>query len=165
MKGRNVMMCRPRTRTDLSIRTLSGRAPSRNPDGMGLHKPVLRAIVPAFVQAGVSVVAWAAWLGWDQEYDVSADGAVSGPYQVWQVAGLVVTLLVAVCFGAARGHSAAAVGGTTVGLTVAACADWSDDASGLFMVGVVLVMVGSFVASAVVSAVVDTLRRDRPVVH
>ncbi|MGW1617882.1 hypothetical protein [Streptomyces sp. NPDC002172] len=133
---------------------------------MGVHRPVLRAMAPALVLAGVSVVAWAAWLGWDQGQDVRADGSVSGPYAVWQVAGLVATLLAAVCCAAARGHSAAAVGGTTVGLTLAAYVDWSGDSSGLFMVGVVLVMAGSFVASAVASAVVsavtDTLRGDRP---
>lgn len=119
-------------------------------------------MVPALVVAGVTVAAWAAWLGWDQGYDVRADGSVSGPYGAWQVAGLAVTLLAAVCCAAARGHSAAAVFGTTAGLTLAAYVDWSDDASGLFMVGVALVMVGGFVASAVVSAVTDTLRRDGP---
>ncbi|MEU9340357.1 hypothetical protein AB0D74_03925 [Streptomyces sp. NPDC048278] len=133
---------------------------------MRLQRPVLRAVVPALVLAGVSVVAWAAWLGWDQDQDVRADGSVGGPYEVWQVAGLVATLLAAVCCAAARDHSAAAVGGPTVGLTLAAYVDWADDASGLFMVGVALVMVGSFVAcavaSAVVSALTDTLRHDRP---
>ncbi|MFG3289369.1 hypothetical protein ACGF3G_11265 [Streptomyces sp. NPDC048179] len=133
---------------------------------MGLQRSLLRVLVPTSVSAGVSVAAWAVWLGWDQEYDVAADGSVSGPYAVWQVAGLVVTLLLAVGWVAARGHSAAAVAGTTAGLTVAAGVDWSDDASGLFMVGVVLVMVGSFVGSAVVAAVVstglDTPRQDRP---
>lgn len=118
--------------------------------------------LPALVLAGVSVAAWAAWLGWDQHYDVRPDGSKSGPYEAWQVVGLVLTVLVPVCWAAVRGHSAAAVGGTTVGLTLAAYVDWSDDASGLFMVGVGLVMVGSFVASAVVSAVVDVLRRDLP---
>ncbi|MFJ3775565.1 hypothetical protein ACIPX0_28130 [Streptomyces sp. NPDC090075] len=133
---------------------------------MGLQRSVLRVLVPTSVSAGVSVAAWAGWLGWDQEYDVAADGSVSGPYAVWQVAGLVVTLLAAVGWAAARGHSAAAVAGTTAGLTLAAGVDWSDDASGLFMVGVALVMVGSFIGSAVVAAVVstglDTPRRDRP---
>ncbi|MFK0282264.1 hypothetical protein ACIQVL_17580 [Streptomyces sp. NPDC090499] len=133
---------------------------------MGLQMPVLRAAAPALVLAGLSVVAWAAWLGWDQQQEVRADGSVSGPYQAWQVAGLVATLLAAVCCAAARGHSAAAVAGTTAGLTLAAYVDWSGEASGLFLVGVVLVMAGSFVASAVASAVVsaltDTLRRDRP---
>lgn len=127
-------------------------------------------LVQTSVSAGVAVAAWAVWLGWDQEYDVAADGSVSGPYAVWQVAGLVVTLLVAVGWVAARWHSAAAVAGTTAGLTLAAGADWSDDASGLFMVGVALVMVGGFIGSAVVAAVVaavvstglDTPRQDRP---
>ncbi|MEV5952982.1 hypothetical protein AB0M11_04230 [Streptomyces sp. NPDC051987] len=129
---------------------------------MRIHKPVLRAMVPALVVAGVAVAAWAAWLGWDQQYEVQGDGSVSGPYQVWQVAGLIVTLLAAVVLAAAREHRAAAVGGTTVGLTLAAFVDWSGDASGQFMVGVVLVMAGSFIASAVVSAVIDSLPRDRP---
>ncbi|MGW7423079.1 hypothetical protein ACWGJB_24060 [Streptomyces sp. NPDC054813] len=132
---------------------------------MGLHKPVLRVVLPALTLAGVSAAAWAAWLGWDQQYDVRADGTTSGPYEVWQVGGLVLTLLVAVGWAAARGHSAAAVGGTTAGLTLAAYVDWSGDASGLFMVGVGLVMVGTFVASAVLSAVIDLLRRDVPVTH
>ncbi|MEU2618570.1 hypothetical protein ABZ642_10425 [Streptomyces sp. NPDC007157] len=129
---------------------------------MGLHKPVLRVVLSALASAGVSAAAWAAWLGWDQQYDIRADGTTSGPYEAWQVGGLVLTLLVAVGWAAARGHSAAAVGGTTAGLTLAAYVDWSGDASGLFMVGVGLVMVGTFVASAVVSAVFDLLRRDAP---
>ncbi|MER5529782.1 hypothetical protein ABT075_35230 [Streptomyces sp. NPDC002677] len=129
---------------------------------MRLHKPVLRVVPPALGLAAVSAAAWAAWLGWDQQYDVRADGSTSGPYQAWQVGGLVLTLLVAVGWAAARGHSAAAVGGTTAGLTLAAYVDWSGEASGLFMVGVGLVMAGTFVASAVVSAVIDVLRRDVP---
>ncbi|MFE4965761.1 hypothetical protein [Streptomyces sp. NPDC056660] len=132
---------------------------------MRLHKPVLRTVLPALASAAVSAAAWAAWLGWDQQYDVRADGSTSGPYEAWQVGGLVLTLLVAVGWTAARGHSAAAVGGTTAGLTLAAYLDWSGDASGLFAVGVGLVMVGTFVASAVVSAVVDVLRRDVPLAH
>jgi hypothetical protein len=132
---------------------------------MRLHKPVLRLVLPALALAAVSAAAWAAWLGWDQQYDVRADGSTSGPYEAWQVGGLVLTLLVAVGWAAARGHSAAAVGGTTAGLTLAAYVDWSGEASGLFMVGVGLVMVGTFVASAVVSAVIDVLRRDVPLAH
>ncbi|MFD3581916.1 hypothetical protein [Streptomyces sp. NPDC058683] len=132
---------------------------------MRLHKRVPRVVLPALALAAVSAAAWAAWLGWDQQYDVRADGSTSGPYEAWQVGGLVLTLLVAVGWAAARGHSAAAVGGTTAGLTLAAYVDWSGEASGLFVVGVGLVMVGTFVASAVVSAVIDVLRRDVPLAH
>ncbi|GAA1098579.1 hypothetical protein [Kitasatospora arboriphila] len=106
-----------------------------------------------------AVAAWAVWLGWDQHRDVHPDGSVSGPYEAWQVIGLVVTLLVPMCWAAARHRVAGAVVGTTAGLTAAAFVDWSDDASGLFLVGVGTVMVGSLVATSVVAALVASLTR------
>ncbi|KOX23145.1 hypothetical protein ADL06_22715 [Streptomyces sp. NRRL F-6491] len=95
--------------------------------------------------------AWAAWLGWDQHRDQHPDGSVSGPYEVWQVAGLVLGLLVPVCWAAARRQAPGAVLGTTAGLTAAAFWDWSDDASGLFVIGVGMVAAGSLAATSVVS--------------
>ncbi|MFI2202889.1 hypothetical protein ACH47Z_19335 [Streptomyces sp. NPDC020192] len=97
--------------------------------------------------------AWAVWLGWDQHRDVHPDGTTTGPYQAWQVAGLVLTLLATVCWAAWRHHAVGAVLGTTAGLTVAAYADWSDDSSGLFVIGVGLVMLGSLVGALIVAAV------------
>jgi hypothetical protein len=112
------------------------------------------------VLAGVSLAAWAAWLGWDQHRDVQPDGTTTGPYEVWQVIGLVLTLLVPVCWAASRRYIAGAVLGTTAGLTVAAYYDWSDDSSGLFMVGVGMVMMGSLVVTAIVSSVIASAKRD-----
>ncbi len=106
---------------------------------------------------GLGVVAgglWGGWLGWDQYRDVGAGGVGSGPYQVWQVAGLVVSLLVVVCWAAFRGRVVAAVAGTTAGMTVAAWCDWSDDSTGLFVIGVALVLHGSLFATALVSTLV-----------
>jgi hypothetical protein len=100
------------------------------------------------------VAAWAAWLGWDQRRDVHPDGSVTGPYEPWQVVGLVLTLLFPVCWTAARRHTVTAVLGTTAGLTAAAWYDWSDDSSGLFVIGVGLVMVASLLVTAALSAVV-----------
>ncbi|MCZ2527301.1 hypothetical protein [Streptomyces sp. HB2AG] len=112
------------------------------------------------VPAVVASAAWAAWLGWDQHRDVQPDGTTTGPYEAWQVVGLVLTLLVPVYWAASRHHVAGAVLGTTVGLTAAAWYDWSDDSSGLFVVGVGMVMVGSLVLTAAVSAVISSLKRD-----
>ncbi|MFE0346824.1 hypothetical protein [Streptomyces griseoluteus] len=42
--------------------------------------------------------------------------------------------------------------GTSAGLTVAAFYDWSDDSTGLFMVGVTLVLLGSLAATGTVAA-------------
>ncbi|MFF5012657.1 hypothetical protein [Streptomyces sp. NPDC001165] len=130
----------------------------------GQPKPVLQLLsIP--VLAGVSLALWAAWLGWDQHRDVHPDGSTTGPYEAWQVIGLVLTLLAPVCWAASRRYMAGAVLGTTAGLTVAAYYDWSDDASGLFIVGVGMVMIGSFVATAVVSAVIAALTDGPPVAN
>ncbi|WP_406434060.1 hypothetical protein [Streptomyces sp. NBC_01589] len=119
--------------------------------------PQLLAIL---LLAAVALAAWAAWLGWDQHRDVQPDGTTTGPYEAWQVIGLVLTLLAPVYWAASRRYIAGAVLGIPVGLTVAAYYDWSDDSSGLFMVGVGMVMVGSLVVTAVISAVIASVKRD-----
>lgn len=124
----------------------------------------LRKVVPqlvGLVVALVALVAWAGWLGWDQRYDLRPDGSQTGPYEAWQVIGLVLTVGAAVYGAASRRHVVGAVVGPTVGLTVAAYYDWSDDASGLFMIGVVSVMVGTLLATAAASAVIVSLTRGR----
>jgi hypothetical protein len=128
-----------------------------------MRRRLLKALLPllwVLVLAGASAAAWAAWLGWDQEYDEHPDGTVSGPYQAWQVIGLVLTLLAPVCWAAYRRHFAGTVLGTTLGLVVAAGYDWSDDSTGLYGVGVGLIMMGSLAATAVVSAVAASMTPD-----
>ncbi|MCX4546325.1 hypothetical protein [Streptomyces sp. NBC_01565] len=107
----------------------------------------------------VAVATWAAWLGWDQHRDVQPDGSVTGPYEAWQVIGLVLTLSAAVAWAALRGHAASAVLGITAGLTVACAYDWSDDSSGLFAVGAAMVMVGTLAATSALSALVTRMTR------
>ena len=131
----------------------------------GPRKPVPQ-LVSILLLAGVSLAVWAAWLGWDQHRDVHPDGTTTGPYEAWQVIGLVLILLAPVYWAASRRYLAGAVLGTTAGLTVAAYYDWSDDSSGLFMVGVVLVMIGSLAVTAVVSAIASATRQGgRPQGH
>ncbi|MFE9253693.1 hypothetical protein [Streptomyces sp. NPDC006879] len=114
----------------------------------------------AVVMAAIALAAWAAWLGWDQHRDVQPDGSVTGPYEAWQVIGLALTLLVPVAWAASRHFLASSVLGVTLGLTAAAFYDWSDDSSGLFVVGVGMVMVGSLVTTTVVSTVIASVKRD-----
>lgn len=119
--------------------------------------------LPATLATALAALAlWAAWLGWDQHRDVHPDGSTTGPYEAWQVIGLVLTLLVPVYWAAARGYFADAVLGTSAGLTVAAFYDWSDDSSGLYVIGVGMVMIGSLAVTAGVTAVVAAVHRDRP---
>ncbi|MET7366233.1 hypothetical protein ABZS61_10455 [Streptomyces sp. NPDC005566] len=117
--------------------------------------PQLMAILALAV---MTLAVWAAWLGWDQHRDVQPDGSETGPYEAWQVIGLVLTLLAPVYWAASRRYIAGAVLGVTAGLTVAAFYDWSDDSSGLFLVGVVMVMVGSLVVTGGASAVIASVR-------
>jgi hypothetical protein len=116
-------------------------------------------LLPGLVLAAVTAALWAAWLGWDQQRDVHPDGSTTGPYEAWQVIGLVLTLLVPVCWAAFRGYGAGAVRGVTAGLTVSAAYDWSDDAGGLFLVGAGMVMVGSLGATAALVAVINAVKR------
>ncbi|MET9620320.1 MULTISPECIES: hypothetical protein [unclassified Streptomyces] len=119
--------------------------------------------LPATLTTALAALAlWAAWLGWDQHRDVHPDGSTTGPYEAWQVIGLVLTLLVPVYWAAFKGYFADAVLGTSAGLTVAAFYDWSDDSSGLFVIGVGMVMIGSLAVTAGVTAVVAAVHRDRP---
>ncbi|ROQ72972.1 hypothetical protein EES39_33170 [Streptomyces sp. ADI92-24] len=106
----------------------------------------------------LTLAVWAAWLGWDQKRDVHPDGSVTGPYEAWQVIGLVLTLLAPVYWTASRRYIAGAALGVPVGLTVAAYYDWSDDSSGLFMVGVGMIMVGSLIVTGVATAVIASVK-------
>jgi hypothetical protein len=125
----------------------------------GLQKPVSQWLA-TLVLAAVTPAVWAAWLGWDQQRDVHPDGSTTGPYEAWQVIGLVLSLLAPVYWAASRRYVAGAVLGTTAGLTFAAYYDWSDDASGLFGVGVMLVMIGSIAVTTALTAVIASVKRD-----
>ncbi|WP_328506608.1 hypothetical protein [Streptomyces sp. NBC_00391] len=115
------------------------------------------------VTAVASLTLWAVWLGWDQHRDVRPDGSSTGPYEAWQVIGLVLTLLPSVYWAASRRHITGAVVGTTAGLTVASFYDWSDDASGLYGVGVTLVMLGTAAVTTGLSFLIASIgRRPQP---
>jgi len=46
-----------------------------------------------------TLIAYLAWLGWDQTKERGADGSLHGPYQWWQVAGLVITIVALASIG------------------------------------------------------------------
>ncbi|MGW1813185.1 hypothetical protein ACWCQM_06380 [Streptomyces sp. NPDC002125] len=111
------------------------------------------------VTALTTLALWAVWLGWDQHRDTHPDGSTTGPYEAWQVIGLVLTLLVPLYWAASRQNIAGSVLGITAGLGLASFYDWSDDASGLFAVGVVMLMVASLVTTTGVSVGVAAVKR------
>ncbi|WP_067451559.1 hypothetical protein [Actinomadura macra] len=94
---------------------------------------------------------WAAWLGWDQERDVHPDGHETGPYQVWQVVGLVVVLTMLCVVAAALRRLVTAVAAPALGTMTALCLDWSDDDTGLWVVGAALVLLGLLAGGLVIA--------------
>ncbi|WP_405105559.1 hypothetical protein OG559_18980 [Micromonospora sp. NBC_01405] len=122
-----------------------------------------RALLGGLVLAVATVAVWWAWIGWDTEYTVDpVTDSVSGPYDVWQVVGCVLSLAVVAVVGGwvLRPWLVAPV--MTVAFTVAWAwrAATSDD-SGLWAVGAVLVLLGMAAGTTAVSGVAHALRRRR----
>lgn len=104
----------------------------------------MRAMLSWILPAVATFAAWWIFLGVDED----------DQYTVGQVAGLVVVLLVIgiVCGWLARRNDLLPfVVSTTMGVAVACWTGWSDDESGLFVVGWILVTVAmALVATAVI---------------
>ncbi|MBG0560231.1 hypothetical protein [Actinoplanes aureus] len=118
-------------------------------------------VVGVVAVAGLAVLLWFAWLGWDHEYQVDPrTGVASGPYEVWQVAGCALSLLV-LLLGALMLRLRPV--STSAALTLAFTAVWTVDAAsrdttGLYGVGTLMLLAGLAAATAVVSVVFLHLR-------
>ncbi|MEV0594633.1 hypothetical protein [Nonomuraea cavernae] len=115
------------------------------------HRVMARVWI-GLILAVASLANYLAWLGWDQERDVEPDGSLSGPYQPWQVAGLVIVLGILAVLAGRRGHPV--IG--TLSIAGVTWLSWSIDAatsddSGLWVVGAVLLFPAVFVGVAVVA--------------
>ncbi|MEE2034199.1 hypothetical protein [Rhodococcus chondri] len=119
-----------------------------------------------------AALTWVAWLGWESGYRRLPDGRVEGPYSPAQVVACAATLIAIVVLGClavrcATGPAGAVVACATAGFAFA----WGRDAAaadetGLWGVGLLLLVVGCSVggtAVAVVTALASRwMRRFRP---
>ncbi|MEE2057460.1 hypothetical protein [Rhodococcus artemisiae] len=116
-----------------------------------------RAALVLLAVAAASVATWFAWLGWETGYRTLPDGIVTGPYSTMQVvaAGATITcVVVAGCLAlrcSVKG-SIAVVACTTVGFALA----WgrnaaASDESGLWVVGLLLLVAGTAVGGSAVA--------------
>ena len=120
-------------------------------------------LVAALGLAGFAAAMWFAWLGWDHEY-YEVDGVSQGPYRAWQVfgCGLSIAAAAVVAYVWVRG---------TWGIFVLAASavvgfawPWALDAgatddSGLWIVGLLFLLVGGGVALVALLAVVAAIDR------
>lgn len=117
------------------------------------HPSRARGAAALLALALVAAAMWAAWLGWDTEY-YEVDGSVHGPYREWQVIGCALSIAAAAIVVQVRlrrttavALAAAATVGFAVPWTVQAAA--TDD-SGLFVVGLLMLLVGGVLSLTVV---------------
>ena len=121
-----------------------------------------RPVVVAAVCALVTVVAYGAFLGWDQAKDIAADGSETGPYQSWQVIALAVVLGATAFFGGWRRQPWVAAPAVTVPLLVCWVLDSAgEDGSGLWIVGAAMVAVFGGGALLVAAVLGDLFSRSR----
>lgn len=110
-----------------------------------------------------TLIAYMAWLGWDQRKELGADGYLHGPYQWWQVAGLAITVIVVAAIGGRLGYSVIAVfvisGVLTLAVSIDAATDLEND--GLWPIGSIQVAIGSFVGVYLVSSAAEFWTRRR----
>lgn len=120
-----------------------------------------RRFIVVAVLAVATALNYLAWLGWDQHKDVHPDGSETGPYQEWQVVGLIVVLGVLTAAGARLGQAVASVATVTVVMTLAFSVDAATDADadGLWAVGAIGVFAGTLVGTVLVAAVTSRSRR------
>ena len=134
-----------------------------------MPKPRIRSLISAFmigaILAVATLIAYLAWIGWDQTKQLGADGYLHGPYESWQVAGLVITVLALAAIGGWRGQVVASILAIPAVLTLTWSVDAATDAGmendGLWPIGSTMIAGGSFVGVFIVSAVVDAWIRSR----
>lgn len=128
----------------------------------------VRSSTPWFQIAGglaVAVLAaalWFAWMGWDTQYQTdSVTQVTSGPYEAWQVIGCALALLVvfvgALLIGVRPLWASAAL---TLGFTAAWTATAAPgDETGMYGVGMILLLIGLAAGTTVISLAVLGIRR------
>jgi len=115
----------------------------------------------AVLLAGATVATWAGWLSWQAGYRTDPlTGEINGPYSAWQVAGCVVTLAVV------AGVAARRLGPRLIVPVMAAAftTPWAvqaaaEDQTGLWLVGAMLVLIGTAAGAAVVSGATRLIHR------
>lgn len=123
-------------------------------------------LIWALAVAVAVIAVYLAFLGWDQQRDTDpGTGAQTGPYQPWQIAGTAIGLVLTAFIAgrAGRGRLVAVVLPLTLTACFAVDAATDQDADGLWVIGAILVAIGSLLGTAAVAALgAYTGRRRRP---
>lgn len=129
---------------------------SRTTDRPGAAPTIAYFVLVAAAALGL----WCAWLGWDTTYDVDpVTGSLSGPYSWWQVAGFVLSAGILVVTARRFVPPAAIVPAVSGGVAGGFALSARGDDSGLAVIGLVLILLGSAAGTALLLLLA---RRFRP---
>ena len=100
----------------------------------------------ALVLAAFAAAMWFAWLGWDHEY-YEVNGVAQGPYRDWQVGGCGLSIVVATVVSYLRVRRPRAIlalaAAADLGFAVPWAMDASSDESGMWVVGLFMLLIGA----------------------
>ena len=108
----------------------------------------------SIVAAVVSALGYLGWLAWDQDVDVRAsDGYVTGPYQAWQIIGLIIVLIALAIYVGLR--QCPFEGSLAIALVLTICfavdAATNSDGDGLWVIGAAMIAIGSFAGGLLIA--------------
>jgi hypothetical protein len=107
---------------------------------------------------------WLAWLGWDHEY-YKVDGVWQGPYRSWQVVGCGLSIATATVFAFLRVPRPATVFVLAIAADIGVAVPWAVDASsdetGMWVVGLFLLLVGGCLGLTTLLAVTNAVTGSR----
>jgi hypothetical protein len=109
-----------------------------------------------------SAAMWFAWLGWDHEYYL-VNGVAQGPYRAWQVVGCGLAIVAATVLAYLRVRRTAGIfvlaAAAVVGFAVPWSWDASSDETGMWVVGLLMLLIGGGVGLVVLLAVTEALAK------
>ncbi len=110
-----------------------------------------------------TVLTYLAWLGWDRQRDLDpVTRQTSGPYEAWQIIGVVAVLALLAGSAAWFGHPRVAVAVIPAAFTlcwsVGASTDPDVVGANLWPIGAVGVALGSLMGTLLVAAVISAIR-------
>jgi len=114
---------------------------------------------------GLAVIAapdYLVWLGWHRHKHLNSAGTLSGPYETWQVLGVVAVLAGVSVFAARRGHWFATTASVPVAVTTMFSIEAATnvDGDGLWPVGALLVLLLSGLGTWLVAYAARPRQRD-----
>ncbi|MFL6105410.1 MAG: hypothetical protein ACJ72L_00505 [Marmoricola sp.] len=127
---------------------------------------LVRIITTLSALTAFCAVMWFAWLGWDHQYYL-VDGVPQGPYRPWQVTGCGLSVAVAAAAAYRFLRMPFAIGPIVLAADIGFAIPWAVDASssdetGLWAVGLIMLLVGGAIGLTFVVGLTAILTPRRP---